>query len=59
MSCGGCAHNVEGILSEINGVVSANVDIATGKAQVEMKENIDLGDMSRYFEDTKYEIIKE
>ena len=35
MSCGGCAHNVEEMLSEIEGVVSANVDIATGTAAPE------------------------
>ena len=40
MSCSGCAHNVEEMLSEIEGVVSANVDIVTGTAQVEMKEHI-------------------
>jgi copper chaperone CopZ len=56
MSCGGCAHNVEGILSEIEGLVSANVDIATGIAQVEMKEHISMDIFNKAFQDTKYKI---
>jgi len=59
MTCGGCAHNIEGILSEINGVTSAKVDLSTNTASVEIKENIDAGDLSKYFENTKYELIKE
>jgi Cu+-exporting ATPase len=56
MSCGGCAHNVEGILLEIDGVISANVDIATGTAQVEMKEHIGMDIFNKAFLDTKYKI---
>ncbi len=59
MTCGGCAHNVEGILSEIDGVTSAKVDIANQTASVETKENIDLGNVTSYFENTKYEVTKE
>ncbi len=54
MSCGGCAHNVEAILSEIDGVVSAKVDIANATAQVEMKEHIGIDFINGYFKDTKY-----
>jgi copper chaperone CopZ len=56
MTCGGCAHNVEGILSEIDGVVSAKVDIGTGTAQVEMKEHIRMDIINKAFLDTKYKI---
>ena len=56
MSCGGCAHTVEEILSEIKGVVSAKVDIATSTAQVEMKEYIPMDIFSKAFLDTKYKI---
>ena len=56
MSCGGCAHNVEEMLSEIEGVVSANVDIATGTAHVEMKEHMSIDVFNKSFLDTKYKI---
>ena len=56
MSCGGCAHNVEEMLSEIEGVVSANVDIVTGTAQVETKEHISMDVFSKAFLGTKYNI---
>ena len=59
MTCGGCAHNIEGILSEIEGVTSAKVDLEGQTASVETKENADLGDLSKYFEGTKYELMKE
>lgn len=59
MTCGGCAYNVEGILSEIDGVTSVKVDLANQTASVETKENIDVGNISKYFENTKYELAKE
>ncbi len=58
MSCGGCAHNVEEMLLEIEGVVSANVNIATGTAQVEMKEHIGIDFISGYFKNTKYTLTE-
>ena len=56
MTCGGCAHNVEEMLSEIEGVFSASVDIVTGTAQVEMKEHISMDVFSKAFLGTKYKI---
>jgi len=58
MSCGGCAKNIEKILSGINGVVSAKVDIVTSTARVEMKEDIGLDSIGRYFKDTHYTLVK-
>ncbi len=57
MSCGGCAHNVEEILSEIDGVVSANVDLVNQTASVETKNDSDVN-ISKYFENTKYTLMK-
>ncbi|OGR64849.1 MAG: hypothetical protein A2X31_12005 [Elusimicrobia bacterium GWB2_63_22] len=34
MTCGGCAANVKRILSARSGVISAEVDLAGGKAEV-------------------------
>lgn len=59
MTCGGCSHNIEGVLSEIEGVTSAKVDLEGQTASIETKENTDLGDLSKYFKDTKYEVTKE
>lgn len=56
MSCGGCAHHVEEILSEINGVVTAKVDIETGTAEVEMKEHIGIDMFNNVFLGTKFTI---
>jgi Cu+-exporting ATPase len=56
MSCGGCAINVEGILLEINGVISAKIDIETSTAQVEMKEHIGMDVFKKAFAGTQYKI---
>ncbi len=58
MSCSGCAHNIEEMLSEIKGVVTAKVDITTGTAQVEMKEHIGISFISDHFKNTKCTLME-
>jgi len=37
MSCNGCVNAVKNGLSEVSGVVSANVDLASNSARIELK----------------------
>src|SRR5665213_1229846 len=42
MSCSGCSNHVESALSNVEGVVSAKVDLQKGEAVIEMKSHIPI-----------------
>ena len=42
MTCNGCSNHVEGILSKVDGVVSAEIDLEKAEATIEMKQHISL-----------------
>jgi P-type Cu+ transporter len=55
MSCAACGRSVEGVLSGTDGVLSANVNLATGKATVEYDPaRAGTGAMIRAVEDAGY-----
>lgn len=42
MTCNGCRNHVEEILSEVEGVSTASVDLEKGEAAVEMEKHIPI-----------------
>jgi Cu+-exporting ATPase len=44
MSCSGCAANVKSALSSVPGVISAEVDLKTGIAEISISERKPSGD---------------
>lgn len=58
MSCSSCANNVQKKLNSLDGVVNANVNIATEKGQVEYDSNkIDVAAILKAVEDVGYKGI--
>ena len=56
MTCAGCVARVEKALAEVPGVVSANVNLASGKATVEYTEDVTYSDLRDAVRDTGYEL---
>jgi Cu+-exporting ATPase len=56
MTCASCVARVEGALSSVPGVVSANVNLASEKATVEYLEGTAVADMRRAVKDAGYEL---
>jgi Cu+-exporting ATPase len=56
MTCASCVARVEGALSSVPGVVSANVNLASEKATVEYLEGTVVADMRRAVKDAGYEL---
>jgi len=60
MSCASCAVNIEKGLSQVEGVVDANVNFATEKATVTFDpEQVALGDLTKTVKDLGYEAAVE
>lgn len=57
MSCGHCKSSVEGALGGLNGVTSAEVDLASGKVDVTYDDSqVTLEDMREAVEDQGYDV---
>jgi Cu+-exporting ATPase len=56
MTCASCVARVEGALSSVPGVVSANVNLASEKATVEYLEGTAVADIRRAVKDAGYEL---
>jgi P-type Cu+ transporter len=56
MTCASCVARVEEALSDVQGVISASVNLATEKATVEYLEGTQLADMHRAVKDAGYEL---
>lgn len=60
MTCASCARINESTLSDLNGVINANVNIASHKASVEFDENkISIDDLITAIESTGFKAAKE
>jgi Cu+-exporting ATPase len=59
MSCASCVARVEKALSDVPGVVSANVNLASEKATVEFTEQVRYQDLKHAVEDAGYELGEE
>ena len=59
MTCASCIARVEQALSDVPGVVSANVNLASEKATVEYTEGTEIVDLRRAVKDTGYELGSE
>jgi len=59
MSCAACVARVEQALSSVPGVVSASVNLASGKATVEYMEGTDIARLRRVVEDAGYKLGSE
>lgn len=58
MTCASCVSHVEKALAEVNGIVSANVNLATERATVEFVPGIaGISDMRHAVEDAGYSVI--
>lgn len=49
MTCNGCKTNVENTLTNIKGILNVSVDLATGKAEIEMEKHISLDKLRQEF----------
>jgi Cu+-exporting ATPase len=56
MTCASCVARVEEALSNVPGVVSASVNLASEKATVEYLEGMELADLRRAVKDAGYEL---
>ncbi|MEX2456907.1 MAG: heavy metal translocating P-type ATPase [Balneolaceae bacterium] len=60
MTCAGCANSVEKSLNNVSGVERAEVNIATEKATVELKQNSQMGfdDLAEAVKNAGYDLVK-
>jgi Cu+-exporting ATPase len=57
MTCAGCVATIESALQELDGVVSANVNLATERATVEyLPTQVSLADLTKAITDAGYEV---
>ena len=59
MSCASCVGRVEKAILDISGVISANVNLATGQAIVSYLEDVQLADIKNAVKDAGFEILLE
>lgn len=59
MTCAGCAGRVHDALAEVDGVVDATVNFATGRAVVRHGGEVDERGLRRAVEDLGYQVIKD
>ena len=59
MTCASCAAHVEEALTEIPGVLSVNVNLASEKATVEYLEGLEFANMKRVVQDAGYDLSPE
>ena len=58
ISCASCIRNIETVLSKTEGIISANVNLASEKATIEYDdEKIDLEKIEKIVKDIGYELI--
>lgn len=57
MSCGHCKNTVETTLKDLDGVTSAEVDLETGEAKVELEKEIDDSLLKNAVEDKGYPVV--
>jgi len=55
MTCGGCVRSVEKALARVEGLTSATVDLAAGKAVVEASDEADPARFVAAVEDAGYD----
>lgn len=58
MSCGHCVKHVKEALLELKGVSSAEVDLASKTATVELDADVQEGDIKFAIEDAGYDVVK-
>lgn len=58
MSCGHCKMRVENVLSEIDGVKSAEVILAENKAVVEFYKEVDEDMIARLIDEAGYKVLE-
>ncbi|TDN95356.1 Cu2+-exporting ATPase [Salegentibacter sp. 24] len=56
MTCMGCRAHVENSLKNVEGVISAQVDLESGSAEIEMKRHIEIQEFKKALEDSNYNI---
>ncbi len=56
MSCMHCVKKVETALKDVKGVKSVNVSLENKKAEVTLKEDVDLSVLKKAVEDAGYEV---
>ena len=59
MTCASCVSRVEKALSDMPGVISANVNLASEKATVEYTEQVRIADLRRVVKEAGYELGQE
>lgn len=59
MTCASCVAHVEEALSEISGVISVNVNLASEKATVEYLEGVEFADLRKAVRDAGYDLLPE
>lgn len=58
MTCGHCKSAVEGALKSLNGVSDVNVDLSSGKVDVNYEDaSVSVNDMHEAVEDQGYDVI--
>lgn len=57
MSCMGCVKSVKGVLEDIKGVKSVNVDLASGKTIIEYDAPIDISVFEKAIDEAGFEVV--
>lgn len=57
MSCIGCVKSVKGVLSDMKGVKSVEVDLTSGKTVIEYDEPIDVSLFVKAIEEAGFEVV--
>lgn len=57
MSCGHCVKHVKEALSELNGVINVDVNLASKTAVIETSEDVKDEDLKFAVDDAGYEVI--
>lgn len=59
MTCGHCKAAVEGALKELSGVSTVDVDLSSGKVDVNYEDTrVSMNEMQEAVEDQGYDIVK-
>ena len=57
MSCMGCVKSVKGVLSDMEGVKSVEVDLTSGKTVIEYDEPIDVSLFVKAIDEAGFEVV--
>lgn len=59
MTCQHCVNSVTEEVSGLSGVISVNIDLASGNVEIESESNLATADLESAVQDAGYEVVSE